>query len=186
MLRDLSFAQSAGRFVLTVAALVAYHQLIPYIPGDAGKPILDSQLDELDALLQGKDCEDGRAVVDRLGSALQHVLTSMENQLDGLADILAVVIGRELPAPLVLDGGLKRYLVGRLDGLPHHIAIRIPSPTFELTDDHDMGWEVLALEDSVPDKEPQTPDQSPCPVNLRAQQSVDTMYVIAPVHHHAL
>lgn len=170
--------------MLTVAALVAYHQLIPYLSGDAGEPIPDSQLDGLDALLQGKNSDDDRAVVDRLGSALQHILTSKESQLDGHADILAVVIGREPPVPLVLDGALKRYLAGRLDGLPNYIAIRIPSSTFEVTDD-DMGWEVIALEDSLPDKEPHTPDQSPNPVNLRAQQSVDTMYVNAPVHHHA-
>ncbi len=183
MLRDLSVAQSAARFVLTVAALVAYHQLIPDLSGDAEEPVPDSQLDGLDALLQGKSSENGRAVVDRLGSALQHVLLSMENQLDGHAEILALVIGREPPVPLVLDGALERYLVGRLDGLPHYVAVRV-SPTFEVTDDHDMGWEVIALEDAVPDREPRTPDQSPNPVNLRAHQPVDTMYVNAPVYHH--
>jgi hypothetical protein len=149
LIRDFQASQGAEQLALTVAALMCHRRLLPYHSDDYTQPINGSYLADLDALLNGHSLENSKAIWERMVFSLLRVLSSFANQYEDLIQFLASVLDRETPLLDPFDGFSDQYLIRKINGQLHDIAILVLDQDYlktpKLRKDDVLDWVTVTL-----------------------------------------
>ncbi len=121
LIEDLWLEQTPEAFALTLAALLCRERLLPYTVDDTVQPIWGSYLADFDAILNGQDISNRRAVFEQMTLSLLRVLCTL-NTSEETVRLLAEVLDKEASLQEPLDGIADQYCARKVDRHNHNKA----------------------------------------------------------------
>ena len=123
LIDDLWLQQTPEEFTLTLAALLSRERLLVNSKNNTVNPI-GCSLVYLDAILNGEDVRNKRAIFERVIMSLLRMLHSVEEDNHDLIQLLTNVLGEGAPILESLEGVNDRYCAKKYDGLDHSRAFK--------------------------------------------------------------
>ena len=121
LIDGLRLRQLPERFALTLTALSCREGLLPYTKDDTARSIGDSYLTDFDAILNGKDISNRRAVFEHMIMSLVRALRTHDIFAE-LAQFLAETLQQEQSLLGLLDGISDQYCAKKIHGHDHNGA----------------------------------------------------------------
>jgi hypothetical protein len=123
MAREFQGHQLVAQLALHMAALMNYRRLHPDHLDASNKPITDSYIADLDALLGGTLLGNSGRVAEQMVFALVRTLRSLDGAFEDLTTFLETTLNRDQPPLHAFDGFSDEYVRWRIDGLPQEAAM---------------------------------------------------------------
>lgn len=118
LIYDLRLQQALQDVALTLAALLSWERLLVHTEDGTTDPVECGSVC-LDAVLNGEDMSNKRAIYERVIMSLLHMLHSLEEDNDDLIQLLTNVLGDGAPLLGPLDDVTGQYCPGKVSGLDH-------------------------------------------------------------------
>jgi hypothetical protein len=123
LIGDLQSPQTTEQAALTLAALLCYKRLLPYSSDDTTQSFKGAYLTNFDALMKGEPLTNERTILEHMIFSFLRAIDTFENDYQGIRQLLATVLGKDIPALEPGDRFLDQYWICRMKTQSHRDAL---------------------------------------------------------------
>jgi hypothetical protein len=114
LIGDLQSSQTTEQAALTLAALLCFKRLLPYSSDDTPQSFKGGYLADFDALMKGEPLTNERTVLEHMIFSFLRAIDTFQDGYQGIRQLLATVVGKDVPALGPCDRFLNQYWICRM------------------------------------------------------------------------